>query len=150
MKEIQEFLERYKEHKREFARQIKEIFSQYVQSILTDDSPITVIRWTQYTPYFNDGDPCTFSVHDPYFSNAKDIDSITAFGYYDGEETEVWSEEVWCLKTKVRADILKELEEFSRLIQDSDMREPMQDMFGDHVAVTITRDGITVTDIDHD
>src|SRR5688572_30748584 len=23
------------------------------------------LRWTQYTPYFNDGDACTFSVHDP-------------------------------------------------------------------------------------
>jgi len=26
---------------------------------------IKCIFWSQYTPYFNDGDPCTFSVHEP-------------------------------------------------------------------------------------
>lgn len=25
------------------------------------------IEWTQYTPYFNDGEPCEFSVNEPYF-----------------------------------------------------------------------------------
>ena len=30
---------------------------------LIDNPAVAGVRWTQYTPYFNDGDPCTFSVH---------------------------------------------------------------------------------------
>ena len=26
---------------------------------------VTTIRWTQFTPYFNDGEPCVFSVNEP-------------------------------------------------------------------------------------
>lgn len=32
-----------------------------MQAVL-DDPAITWFAWTQYTPYFNDGDPCVFSV----------------------------------------------------------------------------------------
>ena len=28
---------------------------------------LKAIRWNQYTPYFNDGDPCTFSVGEVMF-----------------------------------------------------------------------------------
>ncbi len=31
---------------------------------------VEAIRWTQYAPYFNDGEPCEFGVHDPMFKVA--------------------------------------------------------------------------------
>ena len=31
---------------------------------------IAALRWRQYTPYFNDGEPCTFSVNDLYAKNS--------------------------------------------------------------------------------
>lgn len=39
------------------------------------EHPLVFLRWEQYTPYFNDGEECTFSVHD-----------IEVFGEIDGEE----------------------------------------------------------------
>lgn len=32
------------------------------------------VQWTQYTPYFNDGETCEFSVHEKYFVLADDED----------------------------------------------------------------------------
>lgn len=29
---------------------------------------IHALSWRQYTPYFNDGDPCVFGVREPYYS----------------------------------------------------------------------------------
>lgn len=31
---------------------------------LVDDPGIEWFEWTQYTPYFNDGEPCVFSIHE--------------------------------------------------------------------------------------
>ena len=30
---------------------------------------VKTVVWEQYTPYFNDGDPCVFRVYDPSFSS---------------------------------------------------------------------------------
>lgn len=35
---------------------------------------VEAITWTQYTPYFNDGESCEFSVHDKYFILVGDED----------------------------------------------------------------------------
>lgn len=32
--------------------------------VFVEHPTIQTISWTQYTPYFNDGEPCEFSVHD--------------------------------------------------------------------------------------
>jgi len=32
--------------------------------VFIEHPTIQTISWTQYTPYFNDGEPCEFSVHD--------------------------------------------------------------------------------------
>jgi hypothetical protein len=37
---------------------LKEEFTAFFR----DNPKITAVRWRQYTPYFNDGDPCTFGV----------------------------------------------------------------------------------------
>lgn len=37
-----------------------------------DDPYIHSFGWTQYTPYFNDGEPCVFSVGTPWFRTVDD------------------------------------------------------------------------------
>jgi|SRR5277367_899324 len=34
-----------------------------LMQVVLDDPTVTWFGWTQYTPYFNDGEPCIFSVH---------------------------------------------------------------------------------------
>ena len=46
------------------------------------------VSWTQYTPYFNDGEECTFSAHIDYFYvNGTDKYGDTMWGY-DEEDFE--------------------------------------------------------------
>ncbi len=42
------------------------------------------VRWNQYTPYFNDGESCTFSVNEPYLVRLGDEDEED-----DGEENDI-------------------------------------------------------------
>lgn len=62
--------EKYKEFKetiKEAKKKSKELFSDAFAELskdLFDENPRLIkFSWTQYTPYFNDGDPCYFSVH---------------------------------------------------------------------------------------
>lgn len=61
--QIQEYLNKKKEIQEQLAHigreQVAEVFTKLFQG-----GGISCIMWTQYAPYFNDGDPCVFSVYD--------------------------------------------------------------------------------------
>lgn len=40
---------------------------------LLADSQIYAFGWEQYTPYFNDGEPCTFRICEPWFLTVADV-----------------------------------------------------------------------------
>lgn len=72
LKQVTGELEAAKARMREFAKSegrsavhaaFQELFAKYPR--------IGAVRWTQYTPHFNDGEPCVFSVHDPEFLRAE-------------------------------------------------------------------------------
>jgi hypothetical protein len=83
------------------------------------------ISWSQYTPYFNDGDECIFR------SNHKHAD-------IEGEGLEYGT-----------AD-LKEIEsELSKFMSQFD-NELLKNLFGDHVQLTVSKEGITVEEYEHE
>lgn len=45
----------------------KEIITQWLLQLAEFIPDLEAFHWTQYTPYFNDGDACTFSVNDIYY-----------------------------------------------------------------------------------
>lgn len=88
-----------------------------------------VLHWCQYTPYFNDGDACTFGVHDPYFDEAADEEAESNLDVYDG------------------GDLPKPL----RKLWDSIPEDMFESAFGDHVHVIVRSDGTyTVDEHSHD
>lgn len=103
-----------------------------LKEMFAEHSTLGAIRWQQYTPYFNDGDPCEFSVNEAeYLLVGEDLDS------------EDWHD-LWS-----KADpIAKSVKEFSKAIEALD--DSMEMMFGDHVQVTCTREKISVDSYDHD
>jgi hypothetical protein len=94
------------------------------------------ISWNQYTPYFNDGDSCSFSAH-------TDYTDITIDGV---EETWVWVGSNCVSPESVYEQVALDFRGITEHIPE----EVFEDMFGDHVRVTITKDGITTDDYDHD
>ena len=128
-----------KKLKEEGAEALKEVLREFFAKF----PEARAIRWRQYTPYFNDGDPCSFSVHEPFIQLA---DSKTDAGdYEDGFESE------WNLSKRMDGSELAEaFKTFSRTIQSDAVESVMAGVFGDGVVVTATADKIDIDSYDHD
>jgi hypothetical protein len=127
-----------------------EMFAEIFNPLFEKYPHLTSISWTAYTPYFNDGDSCTFGSH-------HDDADFNYYKYEDGEliNTED-SEDVpyipWRLEGK-EDDLTKELfaarQEFRELV-DVFTDDDMEVFFGDHVSVVLTKGRIDVEEYDHD
>ena len=107
---------------------------------------LTVIKWTQKIPYFNDGDECVFSVDEFVISNAPDHENVSTYGEYEGDATDVWV--ISCYGDRAgRYKLVWDLEKFT----SSDIgSEVFQTAFDSHSIVTVTKDGIDVSEYEHD
>ena len=106
---------------------------------------VASIRWTQYTPYFNDGEPCEFGVYDlmlRFEDDEKNEYHESHDGYcgiysYKGSNSGL---------TKKNADIFHALEKC--LMQNPVLLELA---FGDHAEITIDKEGnVEVEEYEHD
>lgn len=98
---------------------------------------IEAIRWTQYTPHFNDGEACTFSVHEPYIKiQGAEIDED------DDEDGDGF-----------QYNAPPDLEDaFSKLTDDlMNLEDELEIVFGDHARITVTRAGeVEIEEYEHD
>ena len=147
-----------------FQVEAQELFKEVTKEFFDKNPKITAIIWTQYTPYFNDGDTCVFSVGDAYFTNANEeqMEDFTSYGEYEGDEETVFSmndyeltgDSEWSVNERAKYDMTgldkKSIKAFSKVLQSNEMEDVMLEMFGDHVRVVTTRDGFDVNDYDHD
>lgn len=151
--------------KAKFQTEAQAMFKDTMKEFFDKNPGITALKWTQYTPYFNDGDPCEFRVNDVYYTNAPadELENVNAWGEYEGEDESVWvaSNIKHTLSSKYyeeeAAKILAAggVDEDScnlidKMISSSEMEEIMEEMFGDHVQVTATREGFDITEHSHD
>ena len=152
------------ELQRKFQEQAQTLFKDITKEFFAKNPGVTAIVWTQYTPYFNDGDTCEFRVNDPTFTNAPDPENIR-WEDYEGEEENVWtatnigyvlqSDREWYADTKrlIQEQGGVDVEScnmMARAICSSEMEDVMLAMFGDHSKIVATRDGFEVEEYDHD
>ena len=114
---------------------VKEAFLEASNEVFNKYPNIKSFSWTQYTPYFNDGDECTFSAQTEYpqltFTDGTEVD----INYGGGDaDPEVVAKEIAAVKT------------FLAQFDESDYEE----MFGDHVLVVVSRKGAKIKGYDHD
>lgn len=152
--------------KKQFQADAQEMFRGITKEFFDKNPSITAFKWAQYTPYFNDGDPCEFRVNAPTFTNAPldELDEVSSYGEYEGETEGVWATDTvrWVLESdseynKDSKHLLQasnvdvdSCEKMSGMIQCDEMEEVMLDMFGDHVEIVATRNGFDVEEYDHD
>jgi len=111
---------------------------------------LEAIRWRQYIPYFNDGDECTFGVHEPSYK-FTDSDEL---GYADDGFMDLW-EIGWAIK---EGNLDFELtEEQNGLIRDvngklqGEYENLLEAIFGSHAEITVFPDRVEVEEyVDHD
>ena len=135
--------------------------------VFFEEAPrVYMVGWTQYTPYFNDGDACVFSVHDihiltfnDYREYREDLDEDDDFypENYIWDWPCVWSmgqgwmgehpnrERVW---REEWADIGPALEKLEECFQTAD--SVLEAAFGDHSQIFATRENVRVEEYQHD
>lgn len=147
---INEQLEAFKAKRADLVKQLQAEFPSLLLPLFSQSKRIESIGWRQYTPYFNDGDECIFGVH-------NDDLTINGIDDYDGDENEIafikekiWNGDKWVVNTnldKPEFDLLQQIEKVLRSIPD----DFYKDLFGDHVKVTVYKDGrIETEEYEHD
>jgi hypothetical protein len=63
---IENIVTEYNERIKEMRASLTETLRSAFKEIFAQSPNLYMITWTQYAPYFNDGDPCEFSVHEMY------------------------------------------------------------------------------------
>lgn len=147
LERIKAELAAFEEKKKAFVEELRKEFPTMFAPLFEKSKRIKSISWTQYTPFFNDGDSCEFGVNTDLGDYVnRDIDSEDDEDDDNGNNN--WTSEYYKDDyDPVEAAILGEFEE----VLESIPEEFMKDLFGDHVRVTITKDGkIDVSEYDHD
>lgn len=115
------------------------------------EAGIPALKWQQFTPYFNDGDECVFTVYSPY------IVGNPADDCGDGIDVD-YSDPDYVFNSEYHKEAIERLgltrEQYVQIRGIWNLLETQEDLlkeaFGDHVEVTVTADGITTEGYDHD
>lgn len=132
-----------------------------LKKMMADNPLIVGLKWQQYTPSFNDGEPCVFSISGPFI---KFDEKISGAGDNDADEEQ---ENGGFLDAnydidddfyKKKSDIFnfKEIKELKKTVKDvcavyshlEAMDTQLQEMFGDNIEVIVTKDGVETEDYD--
>lgn len=119
-----------------FLKESEDIFAVPIREFLEDNPEVKGVSWTQYTPYFNDGDACIFDVNE--FSFYLISDESDFFDYSKGYTTWYPLEES---ETPNYQQINKEFDNLCDFLCGID-KELYRTLFGDHVQVIVTRDEV--------
>jgi hypothetical protein len=136
----------------DFNNHAKKEVIQTFEDFLAAFPEIKSVQWSQYTPYFNDGDRCTFNVHDfalEVFEEKRgdlfESDEMWEaaqddFAVYDGHE------QAFDQDSPRAREILASLDSLHKIV-DSGLFEAM---WGDHSHVTATRESISRQRYEHE
>lgn len=144
----------------------KEIFNGFYGSVFEEHPKLVAFSWTQYTPYFMDGDECIFSARtdDPsiqfgdedepkdfYFSDTERVaDGTETVKSWNGRmETRTKYKSVPRIHTEEELEknaAYKTVRDFLTNFSEDDLKA----MFGDHQQITVTAQGVEAEGYDHD
>jgi len=146
---VKEITNRFKKLKEEMQEAIKKEFMRLI------DENIISIKWNQYTPYFNDGEECTFGMGDfEYEFSEAQMALLTekekAQSDYDDNYFNIYS------LVRMEGKNIKSFEKISKFESmidslDADLRENIfKTTFGDHVEIIFDGKKFHINDYDHE
>ena len=165
MTEYQILTKKLLEKRAELSKELSNSFHGLFQEFFKNYPEIAYVTWTQYTPYFNDGDECTFSIHERHYPLTKLVENQgedRPIGY-DAEEYALVTSTYYTSKpgfidnNQIKSGIsderaseiklgMRNLEEVLSEIP----QEVYKDVFGDHVSVLVDREGVHTDEYDHE
>jgi hypothetical protein len=130
-----------KQIQEEAAAAVKAVLAPGLNLFMREHPEVKAIGWTQYTPYFNDGEPCVFNFHGLHASMEEERgDSLYDEGWaeiYGKKADDGWTQQTW-----------DDLVALAKALSDAD--EDLEAAFGDHVQVIVTPEGVDVEEYSHD
>lgn len=166
--------------KAEFEEKMKNAFNDIFKTFFEQYPEIKAVGWNQYTPYFNDGEPCEFSVGEVFgvAENARneddeELDLNNIYSAYDLEEMKFpYNGKPSPYTYEYRHKYLsyeKDIRAYEKAIAENPRYEEVcngwkelksvlnsipediyRNAFNDHVFVLATKNGIDVREYDHD
>lgn len=131
-----------------------DVLLHYLDRVLALEE-VAKVRWNQYTPYFNDGDACVFSIHSPEVL-------LTVEANLDEDDDDYYDETRWRSTWDLYeyssgnynikgVDTTKVKEVLSELEDEMDFHEViLSDKFGDPAEVTYDGEKFVVEHYSHD
>lgn len=161
-KEIKDLNKERQELQSKYQTKMQEHLKGLTKAFFKDNPQVTAFVWTQYTPYFNDGDECTFRRNEISVTNCP-LDEVDENRYdeYEGEAENVFVSNFsdWFMKSDYYKDKRKKIEEsgvdikavqqFINLLDSID-EDVYLETFGNHVRVVATVRGFDIEEYDHD
>lgn len=156
----------------EAQKKASELFSKEARTLFEQFPMVKSVTWTQYTPFFNDGEECTFRPNCPASDNAYGELNFNGT-YEDDPECEAWykkaSAEVyvnnpeykgWRETPGVRSYVAVKNEDFDPAYKEAEdtfkeffkqfSTDMYKSLFGDHVQCTLTVDGVETEEYEHE
>lgn len=117
-----------------------------LQEFMKAHPTVKQVKWTQYTPYFNDGDTCTFRLNSVgFYFEGDDLEGSAGEFELWGEYDSTYNKDRAALIGREAWDACKEFSKGLNSIDDA-----LLSLFGDHVEVTVTPDGVSVDEYEHE
>lgn len=132
--------------KAQYELKAREAFGHVFKDFLAKHPAVKAIYWTQYTPYFNDGDECMFSINEIDFldvdpTECDDIADVHDWQWRYDHAAMSYKDDPYNIASSARS-----LETF--MVENDTV---LQEIFGDHVSVLITSSGeAIVNEYEHD
>jgi hypothetical protein len=154
---LREKQEEIKKLKREMLEASNKIFTDLTKTIFEDHPKVKSFGWNQYTPYFLDGDTCTFSVNTDYiYINGESVDEsdwisetkITHYGTWNSGKKE-YEGRTELPNLDYDKDLVSASDEIREFLSNFD-EDFFMSQFGDHAEITITAEGVSVDEYEHD
>jgi hypothetical protein len=154
---LREKQEEIKKLKEEMLVASNKIFTDLTKTIFEDHPRVNSFGWHQFTPYFNDGDTCTFSVNTDYiYINGESVDEsdwinetkITNYGTWNREKRQ-YEGRTEVPNFNYDKELVAACDEIREFLSNFD-NDFFMSQFGDHAEITITAEGVSVDEYEHE
>ena len=157
-------LESLKEKQKEIAKlkaeaqqMASDAFDSFCKEIFEKHPKVESFGWSQYTPYFNDGDTCTFSANTDYISiNGEHVDDSKWVNEKNVIDWGTWNRELRIYEGRIEvpnldynSELVKGADEIVEFLSNFD-NDFYITRFGDHAEITVSKDGVDVDEYEHD
>jgi hypothetical protein len=157
-------LEALKEKQKEIAKlkaeaqqMASDAFDSFCKEIFEKHPKVESFGWSQYTPYFNDGDTCAFSANTDYISiNGEHVDDSNWVSEKNITNWGTWNRDLRTYEGRVEVpnldydpELSKGADEITEFLSNFD-DDFYITRFGDHAEITVSKDGVDVDEYEHD